>query len=229
MSSQKEILEILAVPQKDRDLQWETNFLKKLPECKVTLMAQAPQGGPDHFPYMFVEIKEDSGEPALNLLRWISQNGVGLAINPTKSFPDFVMTFGMIWNYFKSGLFLENPTPKEHVHGHNCNHGPSHDPKPTQEKESTELFVGSPNESYLPPPIKTILKEFLKQQGVMVPKVTMISMDKVNFDLCFSIESFGSPKVEEHEGILQSLSWFLPAHYSLAFISENGIPSFELL
>src|SRR3989344_8886935 len=105
MQIQKEVLELLAVAQKDRDVQWEMNFLKKFPDSKITLMAQAPQAGPDHFPYMFIEIKEDSTEPAMNLLKWISQNGVGLAINPTKSFPDFVLTFGMIWNYFKSGQF----------------------------------------------------------------------------------------------------------------------------
>ena len=233
MQIQKEVLELLAVAQKDRDVQWEMNFLKKFPDSKITLMAQAPQAGPDHFPYMFIEIKEDSTEPAMNLLKWISQNGVGLAINPTKSFPDFVLTFGMIWNYFKSGQFLENTTAKEHVHGPSCNHSNDHTAKsvdnPDQTKEGTEFYVGSPSEGYLPPPVKTVIKEFLKQQGIMAPKVTMISIDQVNFDLCFSIESFGSPKVEEHEGILQSLSWFLPAHYSLAFVSEVRIPSFEEL
>lgn len=227
MTSQKEILELLSVPHKDRDLDWENNFLKKFPEIKISILSEVPQVGPDQFPYMFVEIKEDSTEPAMNLLKWISGNGVGLAINPTKSYPDFVFTYGMIWNFFSSGQFLENPN-SSHVHGPNCNH--THH----QENEQTiasgvEFYVGAPSESYLPTPIRSILKEFLKQQGVMAPKIIMISPDKVNFDLCFSVESFGSPKTEEHEGILQALSWFLPAHYSLAFVSEQGIPSFEEL
>jgi hypothetical protein len=227
--SQKEILDLIAVAQKDRDVQWEMNFLKIFPHSKVTLMAQAPQGGPDQFPYMFIEIKEDSAEPALDVLKWISQNGVGLAVNPTKNYPDFVLTYGMIWNYFRSGQFLENPVAREHVHGPNCNHRHDDAKDSAPQNESVELYVGSPSEGYLPPPVRAVLKEFLKQQGVMAPKITMVSKDKVNFDLCFSIESFGSPKAEEHEGILQGLSWFLPAHYSLAFVSELGLPSFEEL
>lgn len=227
-----DMLELLSVPNKDRDVQWETAFLNKLPQANISLMAQAPQAGPDQFPYMFIEIKEDSKEPAINLLKWIAENGIGLAINPTKSFPDFVLTYGMIWNYVHSGQFLENPVAKPHVHGPNCNHGHDHGHSHQQEETiqpGVEFYVGSPSASYLPPPVRTVLKEFLKQQGVMAPKIVMISPDKVKFDLCFSIESFGSPKEEEHEGILQALSWFLPAHYSLAFVSENGIPSFEEL
>lgn len=232
MSHQKEMLELLSVPNKDRDIVWESDFLKKLPDTNISLIAQAPQAGPDQFPYMFIEIKEDSKEPAINLLKWIAENGIGLAINPTKNFPDFVLTYGMIWNYVQFGKFLENSVAKPHVHGPNCNHG--HDHSHTAESEQTiepgvEFYVGAPSTTYLPPSVRNVLKEFLKQQGVMAPRVVMISPDKVKFDLCFSIESFGSPKAEEHEGILQALSWFLPAHYSLAFVSEQGIPSFEEL
>lgn len=234
MSDQKAFIEHLSVVQKDRDMAWEEKFLTLFPKSNVTLMAQAPQAGPDQFPYMFIEIREDSTEPAMNLLKWISENGIGLAVNPTKGYPDFVFTYGMIWNYIRTGKFLENPVAKPHVHGPNCNHGHDHDhhhhhEEPKSIPEGVQFYVGAPSEGYLPTPIRNVLKEFLKQQGVMAPKVVMISPDQVNFDLCFSVESFGSPKAEEHEGILQALSWFLPAHYSLAFVSEQGIPSFEEL
>lgn len=225
MSIQKDFLEHLSIPHKDRDEKWEETFLSQFPSVNVTLMSNTPQSGPDNFPYMFVEVKEDSTEPALKLLKWIAENGIGLVVNPTNTYPDFVLTFGMIWNYFKSGKFLENPVAKPHVHGPNCNH----DHSPGEQRnipEGTQFYVGTPSEAYLPSPIRSILKEFLKQQGVMAPKVIMISPDQENFDLAFSIESFGSPKPEEHEGILQALSWFLPAHYSLAFVSEQGLPSF---
>lgn len=226
MDTQKEFLELLSVAQKDRDINWETKFLKTFPNAKVSLMSEVPQAGPDQFPYMFVQVNEKSTEPVMPLLKWISENGIGLAVNPTNSFPDFVFTYGMVWNFFRTGNFLENPTSQPHVHGPNCNHG--------KEAEQTiapgvEFFVGSPSPSYLPQAVRNVLKEFLKHQGVMAPKIVMISKDKVNFDLCFSVESFGSPQQNEHEGILQALSWFLPAHYSLAFVNEQGIPSFEEL
>lgn len=210
---------------------WEDKFLSQFPEVKVSLMAKAPQAGPDQFPYMFLEVREDSTEPALSVLKWVAENGIGIAVNPTKSYPDFVLTYGMIWNFIRSGKFLENPVAQPHVHGPNCNHDHDHHSHGEQKSipEGTQFYVGAPSEGFLPKPVRNILKEFLKQQGVMAPKVIMISPDQVNFDLCFSIESFGSPKPEEHEGILQALSWFLPAHYSLAFVSEQGLPSFEEL
>ncbi len=211
---QKELLELLNKPQKDRDMQWESDFLSKLPHCKVTILNKAPQAGPDQFPYMFVDIKEESSESAIHLIKWISENGIGLAVNPTKTYPDFVLTFGMVWNYFQSGKFLENPIGSMQAEA-------------TASANENLFYTGSPSESYLPKPIRSILKEFLAQQGVMAPKIIMISKDQVNFDLCFSIESFGSPDSKEHEGILQALSWFLPAHYSLAFVTEEGLPSFE--
>jgi hypothetical protein len=225
--SQNDFLRLLEVPQKDRDIQWEENFLKTFPQCQLTLIDPGPQVGPDHFPYMFVEIDENSAEPAMKLLQWIATKGVGLAVNPKKNYPDFVFTYGMIWNFFKSGAFLQHPA-HHHVHGPNCNHDHSHDDSHDEKlKQGSTIYVGVPTESYLPKDVRAILKEFLKQQGVMAPKITMISTDQVNFDLCFSIESFGSPDNTEHEGILQGLSWFLPAHYSLAFVSEKGLPPFE--
>src|SRR5690606_31891665 len=105
-----------------------------------------------------------------------------------------------IWNFFRSGQFLENPI------------GTQSPQDLTDSSKNEAFYVGNPNENYLPKPIRTILKEFLAQQGVMAPKIIMISKDQVNFDLCFSVESFGSPDGKEHEGILQALSWFLPAH-----------------
>lgn len=212
---QAEFIQFLNTDEKNRDPQWEQTFLESFPNCKLTMVAANPQVGPDQFPYMFVEAREDSQESALTVLKWISENGVGLALNPAKTCPDFVFTFGMIWNFVKNGQFLSS-TPQPHVHGDNCNH-------------EHLLYAGTPSQSYLPKDVREIIKEFLKQQGVMEPKVIMLSPDKENFDLCFSIEAFGSPEASEHEGILQAISWFLPAHYSIAMVSEKDLPEFETL
>ena len=54
----------------------------------------------------------------------------------------------------------------------------------------------------------------------------MISQDNIHFDLCFSLESLGNPPDNEHEGIAEALSWFLPTHYSIVLISEKSLPEF---
>jgi hypothetical protein len=56
-----------------------------------------------------------------------------------------------------------------------------------------------------------------------------VSIDQKNYDLCFSLESFGNPPETEHKGLAEALSWFLPAHYSIALISEKLLPGFEAL
>ncbi len=229
---QKKFLEFLKTPHEKRDHHWEELFLRDFPKCSLTLVSEIPQVGPDQFPYMIVETKEDSSEPALNLLHWIAENGVGLAVNTAKKpFPDFVFTYGMIWNYVRTGNFLDNPLQR---HDHECTCG-NHNHQKKEEvhseslKEGTTLYTGSPSAGYLPDAIRVVLREFLKQQGIMAPKITMLSADKINFDLCFSVESLGSPQEKEHEGVLQAISWFLPAHYSLALVSEKNLPSFEEL
>ena len=57
----------------------------------------------------------------------------------------------------------------------------------------------------------------------------MISTDKVNYDLCFSIESLKSPPAHEHANIAEAISWFLPAHYTVALVSEKTVPGFQSL
>ena len=48
----------------------------------------------------------------------------------------------------------------------------------------------------------------------------------LSYDLCFSLESLGGPPNQEHSGIAKALSWFLPQHYSVALVKEEGLPSF---
>ena len=57
----------------------------------------------------------------------------------------------------------------------------------------------------------------------------MISENKTDYDLAFSLESLGNPPDKEHIGILEALSWFFPTHYSLMLISQKGLPLFTEL
>ncbi len=224
---QKKFVEFLNQPSSQRNERWEKDFLDQLPYCFFSLISDAPQVGPDQFPYMYVEINEDSTTPIFQILNWIYKAGVGLAVNPKKQFPDFVLTYGMIWNFIKNGQFISQLAPPAHIHGPDCNHDSAHtDKNDVSIQPGSTFYVGEPSEAFLPVEIRNIVKEFLKQQGVMAPKVIMLSQDQKNFDLCFSAESFGSPDPKEYEGILQALSWFLPAHYSLAMVSEKDLPSF---
>ena len=167
-------------------------------------------------PYLAVEISEEA-EPADKVLEWLGEKGVGLAVNPNKEQPDYVFSYGMIWNFLLHGEFL---TPMENETERN---------KEVEFSPGQEMMAGTPSESYWPPHVRSLFKEFLAQQGIHNARVVMLSQDSKNYDLCFSEQSLGNPPQEEWQGILEGFSWFFPMHYSFSIISEDMIQGIEFI
>jgi hypothetical protein len=226
---QKELLEVLKkfpysiamldlqklteAPEEQRNEKWEEDFLNAFVPAYVKLVHPDPKPGPDSWPYMMVETKEDGEDSVKEILKWLSEKGIGMVVNANKSLPDYVFTYGMIWNYRETGHFLEILDEK------------------ISDKFELDLgskyYYGTPTEKFLPGYVRKILKEFFLHQGVFAPKILLLSQDGKNFDLCFSMESLKNPPPKEHEGILEAISWFLPSHYSLAMVSTKGLPPFQ--
>ncbi len=208
--------QLLEVPQDDRDEQWEQEFFKKLPQVQFEFLQDSPIEGPDGMPYLAVKVV-DKGEDSDKVLDWLGEKGVGLAINPNKETPDYVFSYGMIWNYLLNGEFL-TASDDDFSGGRDLKVEPGQ-----------EMMAGTPSEAYLPPHVRSLFKEFLKQQGVHKPRVVMLSQDGKNYDLCFSLESLGNPPQEEWQGILEAFSWFFPMHYSFSILSENVIQGIDFI
>jgi hypothetical protein len=186
------------------------DFLSHPQNQKVKLLTEDPQTGPEGFPYMMLSTEGATTEPFLNLVKWGADRGIGLVVNPQKETPDLVLTYGMLWNYVERGEFFTETQMQ-----------------PSGEIQLTpngQLFAGVPSESYWPAIRRKIFKEFLIQQGVMQPKVLMLSeVHEGPMDLTFSLESLGNPQKSEWAGILEAFSWFFPRHYSLSIVSEKNI------
>lgn len=210
---------LLAVGPGQRDEAWEKAFLAALPQAKVKVSVAEPKEGPDHWPYLLVETGPDADEPLLKVVQWLSTRGIGLVLNAQKPTPDFVFSYGMLWNYRERGEFV-SPAPTE-----------ARKPESGrfEIKHGQEVLTGPPSEGYLPKYARSVIKQFLMDQGVFAPKVLMISVDHKNFDLCFSIESLKSPPAHEHANIAEAISWFLPAHYTVSLVSEKTVPGFQPL
>ncbi|MES2854693.1 MAG: hypothetical protein V4692_02465 [Bdellovibrionota bacterium] len=196
-----------------RDEAWELELLKALPAAPVRVLTPDPQEGPDHWPYLMVSTGEGADDSFANVAGWLSTRGIGCVINPEKPTPDYVLTYGMIWNYRERGEFLTQ--------------GSQGAAGRFEFKNGQELMTGVPTEAYFPAYARKIVKQFLADQGVFTPKVLMVSVDKTNYDLCFSIESMKSPPPLEHANIAEALSWFFPAHYSIALVSEKVVAGFS--
>lgn len=204
--------ELVKVPDEQREHQWEIDFFMAITSSNVKMMLDAPQQGPDGWPYMLVETAENATEPANKIMQWAAIKGVGLAVNPGKNYPDYVFTYGMLWHFKETGLFYR--TADDTVVG-------------TAEFEKGQgLHAGDASPQYLPTYVRQIIKEFFRDQGVLRPRILVMSQDRKNYDLAFSLESLGNPPQTEHQGIAEALSWFLPPHYSIVLVSEMGLPKF---
>lgn len=204
--------EILQVPEAQRDSSWENQFFQALMMSNLKLLSPEAQAGPDNWPYLLADIDEKGTESVHKIFNWLAEKGIGLALNPMKEYPDYVFSYGMIWSFKETGYFFK-PTPNR-------------DDGSVQFNIGSLVHAGSPTEEYLPGYVKNIIKEFFRDQGILRPRILLISTDRENYDLAISLESLGNPPESEHQGVAEAISWFLPPHYSLLLVSEEGMPPF---
>ena len=205
---------LIQQPEFKRNNEWEEDFLKQFAGMKVQIENEKAKNGPDGWPYLFARTGPQAGEPVPQVIQWLAGRGIGLVINAHKMLPDYIFPYGMIWNYVETGRFQQPETTArsgEAVY-----------------QEGRNLIMGPPTEKYLPPYVREILREFLKAQGFMNPRILVISTpDFSEVDLMFSVDSLGGLARKDHQILADRLAWFLPLHYTLVLGNEAGFPSFS--
>jgi hypothetical protein len=207
--------EIVQKPDSDRNSEWENQFFHALTQGQLKLLTPEPQTGPDNWPYLLAETGDEATEPASRLIQWLAERGIGLAINPRKEYPDYVFSYGMLWFFKETGFFFKNTETR---------------PIGSVQLESSSMVnAGPPTQEFLPDYVRKVLRDFFRDQGILQPRILVMSTDGQHYDLCLSLESLGNPPASEHQGIAEAVSWFLPPHYSMLLISEAGLPAFSNL
>src|SRR5687767_5066463 len=97
------IHELIQIPDEQRDPHWELRFFDAVATSKLKVLSPEAQQGPDGWPYLLAETSPDATEPAVKVIHWLATRGIGLVINPSKSYPDYVFNFGMIWHFKQTG------------------------------------------------------------------------------------------------------------------------------
>lgn len=210
-----DLIDLTKISDEQRDPQWENDFFMQLSQGKLKLLSQDPQVGPDGWPYLLTETSSEAEEPAQKIIQWLATKGMGLVVNPQKEYPDYVFSYGMIWHFRETGLFYRAK--------------PEVSTGSFELRDGAQLHAGEPTPQYLPQYVRNILKDFFRDQGVYAPKILVMSTDRVNYDLAISLESLGNPPTKEHQGVAEAISWFLPPHYSIVLVSEQGLPPFVAL
>lgn len=209
---------LLSRPESSRDNEWEREFLSRLPGLQVEVLKDGETAtGPDGWPYLQVRTgTEASTEPMEKILRWLAGRGIGLVLNPHKMTPDYVFTYGMIWNFVERGRFVGQATAAA--------------PGPVDLRSEEGRLFGPPSDKYLPPYVRSLLGELLKNHGLGSSKI-LVSTDKTyaQTDLIFSRESLGSLPANDEKSLADALQWFLPFDYSIVFAPEADLRGWVLL
>ena len=205
--------DLLIQSESRRDAQWEKDFLSQFATQNIVIESKETRLGPDHWPYLLGRSGNEATEPVWQVMHWLSNKGVGFALNTHKAMPDYVFTYGMVWHFRETGLFQLDVSRQ--------------DSRSVTFNLGQEIVSGPPSIEYIPPYVRDILKQFFSHQDIKEgPRWLMVNADGEHYDLCFSLESLGCPKKEEHRGIAESLSWFFPNHFSIVLISEKYFPKF---
>ncbi len=200
---------LVSRPESFRDEGWESAFFSALLESHVQLDDDRVQIAPDGWPYLFVRSGQGGSEPVIRILDQISDRGIGLVVNGHKLVPDYVFTFGMLWNFRETGQFISQ-------------HRPQAEGK-IEFSRDQKLIMGPPTEKYLPLYVRACLREYLQAQGAQEPRILVVTDQSYSHaDLCFSIESLGHPEPQTHRQHAERIGWFLPTHYSIVFVHEGG-------
>ena len=211
-----EFADLLNLSESHRDVEWERAFLSQFARQNVIIESEDVRQGPDHWPYLFVQSGEKATESVWQVVDWLSHRGVGLAFNAQKALPDYVFTYGMIWNFKKTSSFQLGVSDRKEKQN-----------SPLVFQPGQEIISGPPDTEYIPTYVREVLRQFFSDQGIKEgPRWLVVSGDRRHYDLCFSVESLGHPPKEEHMGIAESLSWFFPNHFSIVLVSEKHFPKF---
>ncbi len=205
-----EFEKLVQLPESARDDRWEKQFLDSILTLKVRVLEDGQTAtGPDGWPYLKVAT-QDGEESFDKVVRWLAGRGIGLVVNPHKMVPDYVFTYGMLWNFVETGFFVSpwSPPPAGQV---------------LITPESRPV-VGPPTDKFLPPYVRDILRELLQAQGFDQVKILVAaSQDFTEQDLVVANESVGELNASEQRQLAEALSWFLPLHYSLVFGPEQNL------
>lgn len=216
------IVNLFTVKYDDRDDSWKEKFFANINEASLAGGEPRIIEGPDGYPYFHLITPTSGKEYAsftINQLikDFLYREGVGLAINPVKDYPDWVFSYGDIVNYEIMDEFYSNSVEwfNEEI-------------IPMNNSQILSLKI---TEQLMPKELRTMLKRYLASFGITDPKISLVQKEISNESkkkLLFNITPNQFKNNEIFTDVINSISWFLPKQYTYESIDESSI-KFEFL
>lgn len=211
---------LLETPIPQRDQQWIATFLENIADANLKLGAPEVVIASDGFPYVQLEsVSSNENFQAFVISKQLPTlllQGFGLVINAKNEQPDWIFTYGDIANfelndsfYTEDSIFSKN---RENV----------------VIGSDEKILIGQPSDTILPKYLRKQLREFLQHAGVKSPKSMLIARNfeddtQVKQDLVFNFTPAQFANEQDFQQVGNTISWFLPRHYSILFIDDMAI------
>lgn len=211
---------LLSIPLEERDSQWIADFITQISEANLAVAEPEIIMSNDGFPYFNLRnVANGENFQAFVIkskLPLLLKNGFGVAINTQKDQPDWMFTYGDLLNLQLNGEFYTD----EHFFSKNT------DDFAIGNQE--EILTGQPSEAILPSFVRQHMRDFLQFSGVHNPLIMLIARnytdeEKVSQDLVLNLTPKNFANEKEYRHAMNTISWFLPRHYSLVGMDENAI------
>ena len=209
------ISNLLLIPRAEKNAQWREKFLLNVIDAKFAMGDPQILTGPDGYNYLHLLspgiVNKRSDVVLKNWVDELVDKGIGVAINPQQN-PDWVFTCGDILNYKLSAEFY-TATPDFNLE------------KEEIIQKEEEVLVGQPSEIYFPSQARRSIKNFLTNLGIYSPRILLLARTKPEGmlqELAFDITREDFEQDKDFDYAMQSVSWFLPSHYTVISLSKDS-------
>lgn len=214
------IYQLVQTPIKERDENWQRTFLQNIGQASFQCGEPQVITGPDGFPYFQLFLPEPNKKFQCYVVEkmmddFLLASGFGVVINPTSNSADFVFSYGDILNFYLNKTFY---TKEETSFSKESNDETI--------LANEKIMIGQPSEILLPKEARQLIGEFLKMNGVKIPKVLLMMRHRkdnkgVSQDIVFNLTPENFENESKYRKVMQTISWYLPKHYSFVGMDEK--------
>lgn len=216
------LYELVQIPHNERDEAWQQVFLENIGQASFRCGDPQIITGPDGFPYFPLFLPEPNKSFQCYVIEkmkddFLLASGYGVVINPTSNSADWVLSCGDILNlHLNETFYTTTATPFSRETSDETIVG------------NEEVMIGQPSETILPKQTRHLIAEFLKMNGIKEPKVLLMMRhgqdgDGVSQDIVFNLTPKDFQDENTYRSVMQTISWYLPRHYSFVGMDEQSL------